>query len=111
MEALLPLYFHNLVAMAQLRKCGIRVSARVIRRLIDDRRQPDLRQQLGKLSVPTLLIAGRHDQRTPPEYAREIAERVYYSRLVVLDGSGHFPFLEQPSEFLGLLREQVAGAH
>ncbi len=45
---------------------------------------------LGPLpAVPTLLLAGQIDQRTPVESAREVEALIPGSRLVVVGGSGH----------------------
>ena len=42
------------------------------------------------------MVCGRNDALTPLAYAEEIAAAVPDSRLVVIDGSGHLPALEQP---------------
>ncbi len=62
--------------------------------------------RLREISVPTLIIAGRHDWITPPAQA---AERLHAglpnSRLVIFEQSGHFPFIEEPEKFVTVVRE------
>ena len=55
----------------------------------------DVRSQLGKIRVPTLVVAGRHDLETTPDQASELATGLPNSKLVMLEHSGHFPFFEE----------------
>lgn len=55
----------------------------------------DVRAELSRINVPTLVIAGRHDLVTPLAFSEELAAGIQGSRLVVLDHSAHFPFLEE----------------
>lgn len=56
----------------------------------------DLRDQLGKITAPTLVIAGAEDQSTPLAQAREIADGIRGARLVVVDRAAHMANIEQP---------------
>jgi proline iminopeptidase len=67
----------------------------------------DLRERVAGLPVPTLLLAGGDDP-----YRADLgwlAGQLPRSRLVVLPGAGHLPFLEEPEAFRaavdGFLRE------
>jgi pimeloyl-ACP methyl ester carboxylesterase len=62
-------------------------------------RDMDLRDRIGAITNPTLVIAGGADRTTPPEMARELAASIDGSTLVELDGCGHCPPLEQPEAF------------
>ncbi|NOZ51275.1 MAG: alpha/beta hydrolase [Chloroflexi bacterium] len=55
----------------------------------------DVMDQLGQLSVPTLIIAGSQDQMTPVKYARTLAEQIPDADLTVIEGAGHMMMLEQ----------------
>lgn len=57
----------------------------------------DLRPQLKKLTMPTLLIHGAEDP-VPPATAEEIHQALPNSMLVILKNCGHFSFVEQPKE-------------
>jgi proline iminopeptidase len=54
---------------------------------------------LKTLDVPTLLIAGEVDVALPPDRAREYAGLFPDARFVVLPGTGHAPWLDDPEAF------------
>jgi proline iminopeptidase len=55
----------------------------------------DVREQLAEITIPTLILVGRHDIVTPVEQARAIKDRMPNAQLVVLENSGHYPFYEE----------------
>lgn len=57
------------------------------------------RDDLGRIAVPTLLIAGERDRTAPPAGMRKMAEQVPGSRYVELPGAGHLMNLERPMAF------------
>jgi 3-oxoadipate enol-lactonase/4-carboxymuconolactone decarboxylase len=69
----------------------------------------DVRDQLGKIDVPVLAVAGSADPATPPENLSEIAEGVQQGRLVELEGIAHLPPAEAPATVARLIREHVLG--
>jgi pimeloyl-[acyl-carrier protein] methyl ester esterase len=60
----------------------------------------DLREKLGGISQPTLLLHGENDVITPPEAARWMHRQMPHSQLVMLPHCGHAPFLSHPREFI-----------
>ena len=52
--------------------------------------------ELGRLSVPTLVITGEADRLLPPENSRRLAEHIPNAHLVLVEGGGHVFFVEQP---------------
>jgi 3-oxoadipate enol-lactonase len=58
----------------------------------------DFRAELGKIRVPTLVIAGAHDPATPPADGRFIAEHVSGARYVELNAA-HLSNLEAEAQF------------
>lgn len=56
----------------------------------------DFRAEVGRISVPTLMIAGTADQATPPALVAETAAMIPGARLVTLEGSGHIPAIDAP---------------
>jgi proline iminopeptidase len=58
----------------------------------------DLRPQLAAIKVPTLVIHGASDP-IPMASAREWAASLPDGRLLVIEQSGHFPFVERPDAF------------
>jgi len=69
----------------------------------------DVRDQLGKIDVPVLAVAGSVDGATPTENLSEIAEGVQHGRLVELEGIAHLPPAEAPAEVARLIRRHVLG--
>ncbi|MEH7403549.1 alpha/beta hydrolase [Gottfriedia acidiceleris] len=51
------------------------------------------------MSCPTLIICGKHDVQCPIEYSEEMAEGIEKSKLVILNESNHYPFLEEKELF------------
>ena len=60
--------------------------------------------RLAELTAPTLLLAGRHDVFCPPFQAERIAKWAPAARLVVLEDSGHLPWVEEPDAFVAAVR-------
>lgn len=59
----------------------------------------DDRAGLGGLTVPTLVLAGRHDFVCGAGWAEELHTLIPGSELVILENSGHFGHLEEPAAF------------
>jgi pimeloyl-ACP methyl ester carboxylesterase len=66
-----------------------------------------------RITVPTLLVWGRHDRVLTLEQARQLDAALPDSRLEVVDEAGHTPMFERPDEFNaavgGFLRELALG--
>jgi 3-oxoadipate enol-lactonase/4-carboxymuconolactone decarboxylase len=58
-------------------------------------RDADLRDSVGAITVPVLVLAGREDTSVTVEAAQSLAERLGAS-FGVIEGSGHLPPVEQP---------------
>ena len=54
---------------------------------------------------PTLIIWGDCDTIIPVSYAHSAHEVIAGSRLEIIKGSGHFPHVEDPERFLGVLTD------
>lgn len=59
-------------------------------------RDMDLRDRLGNISAPTLIIAGADDPATPPEHGGLIRDLVPDARLEVIPQAAHLANVEQP---------------
>ena len=55
-----------------------------------------VRDRLGAVSVPALVIVGDEDITCPPVLSREVAAALPRAELVVLPGEAHQPFQESP---------------
>ena len=58
--------------------------------------ETDLSEQLRHVCVPTLLIWGRSDVRSPLTVAHQFEEAIADTELVVIEGAGHLSNLERP---------------
>lgn len=81
---------------------------------LDVLRSADLRDDLPRVTLPALVIAGEHDRLTPPGAGRELAVRLPMARFLCVERSGHAPFLSHPdevlAEVLGFLARHAGGA-
>ncbi len=59
----------------------------------------DLTPLMPQVRCPTLLIWGSADDATPLTDADRMKALIPNAHLVVIEGAGHFPFLEQPLAF------------
>lgn len=56
---------------------------------------------LRQLDRPALVVWGRHDPYIPVEQAERQWETFPSARVIVLDGSGHWPFVDDPEAVAG----------
>ena len=61
-------------------------------------RDMDHRALLPKITVPTLVIAGRHDGATPPEANEYISQHIPGAKYMTLDAA-HMSNVEQPEAY------------
>jgi pimeloyl-ACP methyl ester carboxylesterase len=73
-------------------------------------RRLDVVGELGGIRCPTLVCVGEHDPVTPVAASREIADALPagIGQLVVIDGGGHFPWLDRPDRYWPLIATFVA---
>jgi pimeloyl-ACP methyl ester carboxylesterase len=66
--------------------------------------EADLRDVLPQIAVPTLLIWGEQDVRSPLSVARQLEDAIPGAELVVIPGAGHVSNLERPGPFNDAVR-------
>ncbi len=59
----------------------------------------DTRDLLGRIEVPTLLLWGEHDARSPVAVGERMRDAIPGARLSVIADAGHMSNLEQPDRF------------
>lgn len=59
----------------------------------------DFRRALKDLTFPTLIIAGRYDGVSTPEYAVQYKTYMPQAKFLMFENSGHNPYLEEPERF------------
>jgi pimeloyl-ACP methyl ester carboxylesterase len=67
--------------------------------------EADQRDLLPRIAVPTLLIWGEQDVRSPLSVARQFEQAIPDTKLVVIPGCGHVSNLERADEFNEAVRE------
>lgn len=67
----------------------------------------DLRPDLSKIKVETLLFWGADDKETPIQYAEIMNKEIKNSQKVIVREAGHFSFLDQPQEFAETLKDFI----
>jgi 3-oxoadipate enol-lactonase / 4-carboxymuconolactone decarboxylase len=63
----------------------------------------DIREELGRIAVPTLVLGGSDDPETPPADARVLVAGIADARLAVVPGASHLVPVEQPGAVSDLL--------
>ncbi|MFI7067782.1 alpha/beta fold hydrolase [Kribbella sp. NPDC050124] len=103
---LLPMYFHDREAVHRLTDWVDTIDITVD----PDRKEErwDIRERLGEVAVPTLVLVGAADFITPENSARELADGIPGAELVVFASSGHFTHLEEPDAFRNAVLRFVA---
>jgi pimeloyl-ACP methyl ester carboxylesterase len=72
---------------------------------LDIMAEADLADLLPRISVPTLLIWGQLDARSPLVVARAFEEAIPDTTLVTIDGAGHMSNIERPERVNDAVRE------
>jgi proline iminopeptidase len=83
-----------------------RVTAKVQQSVWQSLGDFDLVPDLGKLHIPAFFIHGRHDP--VPLESTERAAGAMRARLLVLEASGHVPYVEQPDALFGAIEQYLA---
>jgi pimeloyl-ACP methyl ester carboxylesterase len=68
----------------------------------------DLEEELPKISCPTLIVWGAHDQLVSVKDAERLEDLIPDSRRVVFERTGHVAMLERPERFNRLLEGFLA---
>lgn len=72
-------------------------------------RPPSAWPRLAEIAVPTLVVAGKLDERMVLAYADRLASDIPGARQVRLSGSAHLPSLDAAERFTGVVAEFLAG--
>ncbi len=58
----------------------------------------DVRERLGEIRVPTLILVGSDDQMTPVAFSNYMAENIPGAQLWMIENAGHMLMLEKPRQ-------------
>jgi pimeloyl-ACP methyl ester carboxylesterase len=87
--------------MSDIRPAGTRTMAQALA-------EADLRDALPRIDVPTLLVYGDADQRSPLDVAEALHRSIAGSTLAVLPGLGHECYIESAAAFGAVVRTFLA---
>lgn len=65
----------------------------------------DFRQQLKNIAAKTLIVAGRYDGVSTPEFAIQYKKFMPQAQFEMFENSGHNPYLEEPQKFYKLFED------
>ncbi|MFF4820353.1 4-carboxymuconolactone decarboxylase [Kitasatospora sp. NPDC001309] len=68
----------------------------------------DLRDDLLRITAPTLVVAGRQDPATPPAHARQLADNIPDAALTEVREAAHLAGVEQPGPVTAALHAHFA---
>lgn len=70
-------------------------------------RDMDLRDRLGSVRAPTLVISATEDPATPPEHGESIARSIPGARFEVVPNASHLANIEQPGMVTNLILDHL----
>lgn len=62
--------------------------------------QSDYRNEIGKLSIPTLILQTMHDSVVPLEVAEYLKNKIQHSQMKIIDAKGHLPHISEPAKVI-----------
>jgi pimeloyl-ACP methyl ester carboxylesterase len=68
----------------------------------------ELRARLAAVDAPVLVVVGELDAMTPPVAGREVAAAFPRAEVVELRGAGHFPWVDDPDQWLAAVAPFLA---
>jgi pimeloyl-ACP methyl ester carboxylesterase len=81
---------------------SVKSSSTTLRNAVGSMWRTDLRPDLSRLSVPTLIVHGGRDEIVHPNQA-DLFDDTPVAEVVVMPESRHFPFLDEPQLFNDIL--------
>ena len=97
----------NPAVVAEVTAVMLDVRPASLRALLSASGRSDYRDVLPTIAVPTLLLYGEDDQRSPLPVARELHRQIPGAALTVIPGAGHLVFAEAPEAFNAEIRRFV----
>lgn len=89
-------------ALGEILDDSVKSSSTTIQRAVGSMLRTDLRPELPRLAVPTLIVHGGRDEIVNPNQA-DLFDHVNVSEVVVMPESHHFPFLDEADLFNDVL--------
>ncbi len=84
---------------AWLNGIGLIASSHATAPCLANLRDTDLRSDLSRIQIPTLILQGKKDKICAFELAKQMQQGIQRSQLIAFGESGHSLFLEEVSKF------------
>ena len=68
----------------------------------------DVRERLGQVAAPTLVVCGELDEETPPAYSELLAAGIPGATLVLIPAAGHLTPFEAPAALARLIGDHLS---
>ena len=68
-------------------------------------RRINYRDQLHRITCPTLVVCGKYDSQFPLSCSIELAQTIPNATLKIFEHSGHYPFIEEPDKFQDVVKK------
>lgn len=103
---IIKFFFPNALSYLQSKSgsADYRMASPVMRNSMVKVVNEDVREYLPKIKAETLLIWGEQDMDTPLEDGQLMENMIPDAGLVVLNGAGHFSFLDSQYQFIAVVR-------
>lgn len=92
---------------------GLEASLYSIQQTLIHMRDADLRDELSKITVPTAVFHGAHDEVAPVALGEYLAQNIRGARLVRFENSGHAVWIDEKlrfnTELTGFVEQEVFG--
>jgi pimeloyl-ACP methyl ester carboxylesterase len=105
-----PLGYARWDATTQAHARGMHYSLAAARAYMAGEAPADLRRRLGTVTAPTLVVAGAQDASAGVAPVLAVAGLFPRGGGAVVEGSGHFPWVESPAAFRAVVDPFLAGA-
>lgn len=86
--------FHSYIIL------NAQIPGTIIQQFSLDQDDTGTRAILSSLSAPTLILYGNSDTWTPPSLGQAMSELIPNNQFILLNQTGHLPYLENPSDSL-----------
>ncbi len=63
--------------------------------------------RLSSIACPALIMAGKHDIHVSPSHSEVMRDKIPNARYVLMEKSGHFPWLDEPEKFVQVVKDFV----
>jgi len=73
--------------------------------VMEELKRYNVTARLIEITAPTLVITGKHDVHVSPSWSEIMAKKIPGAQLLLMEQSGHFPWLDEPEKFFEKVRK------